>query len=432
MIREILVTTDLPRTEVIHRAFDFDGQQNIFSARNKDFHKIRRRQISPAFGLRYLRSLEPILHECTQILVQKIDEIIENPRAVKHGKVLPNGHIDIGHLSVCFTVDTIGEMAFGKSFNMVNEGTHPVVEMIGKTMKRCLPHHFVPWILPLDFSFLDYIHDRLAERKAVGTKGRADILQHLINAQQRQRDEGIVESGDEYGDMISGKLTDKALVTECAVFLVAGVDTSATVIGNTIMFLAKNPEKLARLREELSLATASNEEGVLPLLDQIRKLPYLSACINETLRIRPIVTTEVNEDMTINGYFFPKGTILLANYPHLHWSEEHFPQPNKYIPERWIPSESPFSPVPDNVFYAFSAGARSCVGKEFAMMNLRLVIATLILLYDMERVSQECEDDILEASPGPEEGTYVLRMSRRSKKAANIMRSDSGISVTSN
>lgn len=59
----------------------------------------------------------------------------------------------------------------------------------------------------------------------------------------------------------------------------------------TIMYLVKNPDKLAKLREELDLATASNTPGALPTYDQIRNLPYLTGCINESLRLRPVAAT---------------------------------------------------------------------------------------------------------------------------------------------
>ena len=59
----------------------------------------------------------------------------------------------------------------------------------------------------------------------------------------------------------------------------------------TIMYLVKNPDKLAKLRKELDLATASNGPGALPTYDQIRNLPYLTGCINESLRLRPVAAT---------------------------------------------------------------------------------------------------------------------------------------------
>lgn len=58
-----------------------------------------------------------------------------------------------------------------------------------------------------------------------------------------------------------------------------------------LMYLVENPEKLTKLRKELDLATASNSWGDIPSYDQVRSLPYLTGCINESLRMRPVAAT---------------------------------------------------------------------------------------------------------------------------------------------
>ncbi|KAG0340388.1 hypothetical protein BG004_006423 [Podila humilis] len=420
MIREILVTTDYPKS-IIHQGFEINNQHNLFSSRNKDFHKNRRRLVAPAFGLSYLRSLEPIMHECIGIMLQKVDELLENPRAVKGKKVLPKGQINICSFMMRLSLDIIGETAFGQSFEMVKDDVHPVPGQMAKTLKRCMQQAFNPWMkyfIPLDFSFVDFGAERVRVRRAAGEKGRrADLLQYLIDAQAKERANGNGETGHEYEDMIAGKLTDKAVETEACVFLIAGSETSSTAMTFTLMFLVQNQDKLAKLREELDLATACNAPGILPTYDQVRNLPYLTGCINESLRLRPVAATglprEVTEDVTMKGYFFPKGTILLAQLPHLHWSDEYFPQANKYIPERWIPEESPFPPVQDFTFYPFSAGTRNCVGKNFAMMEMRLILATLILTYDIDLVPNQREDYVQYITTALATESYVIKMKRR-------------------
>jgi cytochrome P450 len=57
------------------------------------------------------------------------------------------------------------------------------------------------------------------------------------------------------------------------------------------MYLVKHPKALKRLREELDQATVSNPTGALPSYDQVRKLTYLTACINESMRLRPVAAT---------------------------------------------------------------------------------------------------------------------------------------------
>lgn len=84
--------------------------------------------------------------------------------------------------------------------------------------------------------------------------------------------------------------------------------------------------------------------------------------------------------------------VLLAQLPALHHSNDYFPQANQYIPERWIPEESPFPPIQDFTFYPFSAGTRNCVGKNFAMMEMRLILATLTLYYDIGHIKGQRTD----------------------------------------
>lgn len=163
------------------------------------------------------------MHDCIHTLVRKVDELLENPRAVKGKKVLPKGHIDICSFMMRLSLDIIGETAFGQSFDMVLDDSHPVPGVMARTLKRCMQQAFNPWMkwfVPLDFSFADFGAERVRDRKAKGEKGRrADLLQYLIDAQVRERENGDGETGDDHADMVAGKLTDKAVETEACVFL---------------------------------------------------------------------------------------------------------------------------------------------------------------------------------------------------------------------
>ncbi|KAI1288872.1 hypothetical protein EDD11_009610, partial [Mortierella claussenii] len=236
-IREILATADYPKSE-IHEGLELYNQHNLFSSRNKDFHKNRRRLVAPAFGLQYLRSLEPIMHECIQVLLQKIDEVLADPTSVKAGtKILPQGQINICSFMNRLSLDIIGETAFGQSFQMVQHDDHPLPRQMAKSLKRSMQQAFNPWMrwfIPLDYSFIDFSKDRVEMRRARGEEGRrADLLQYLLDAQRQERELGQGETGDEYLDMISGKLTDRAVQTEALVFLIAGSETSSTAMTNT-------------------------------------------------------------------------------------------------------------------------------------------------------------------------------------------------------
>ncbi|KAF9996980.1 hypothetical protein BGZ80_005892 [Entomortierella chlamydospora] len=426
-IREILVTADYSKSE-IHEGLELVKQHSLFSSRNKDFHKNRRRLVAPAFGLQYLRTLEPIMHNCAKVLIQKLDQILSDPKSVTRGaKVLPQGHINICSFMNRLSFDIIGETAFGQSFEMVKDDSHPVPKQMAKSLKRSMQQTFNPWmrwLIPLDYSFIQFGRERVHHRKEAGENGRrADLLQFLIDAQARERANGNGETGDDYADMIAGKLTDQAVEVEALVFLIAGSETSSTAMTNTLMYLVENPSTLKKLRNELDQATASNPQGASPLYDQIRHLPYLTACINESMRLRPVAASglprEVDNDTVMGGYHIPQGTIVLAQIAQLHWSEEYFPEPRKFIPERWLLEETPFPGVgiDDFTFYPFSAGTRNCVGKNFAMMEMRLILATLILNYEMEHVPGQRTDYVQYITTALATESYVIKMQKREQRA---------------
>ncbi|KAF9943481.1 hypothetical protein BGZ65_000968, partial [Modicella reniformis] len=104
-------------------------------------------------------------------------------------------------------------------------------------------------------------------------------------------------------------------------------------------------------------------------------------------------------------------------FPQLHLNAEYFPQPNDYIPERWLPEEgeSPFPPVQDFTFYPFSAGTRNCVGKKFAMMEMRLILATILTRYDVGLVPRQRTDCVQFIATVLATGSYMIKMRKREK-----------------
>lgn len=183
-----------------------------------------------------------------------------------------------------------------------------------------------------------------------------------------------------------------AAVLAIDLFLV-GVDTTSVAASSTIYQLSKNPDKQERLFEEL--------KKVLPSIDDpinqnvLESIPYLRACIKETLRISPVTIANgrsLQSDAVISGYHIPKGTHVL--FPHLVVSnmQEYFPDPEKFIPERWLKKQEienlrecphagqkihPFVSLP------FGYGRRMCVGRRFAEIELNTLLAKIFRRYQV-------------------------------------------------
>jgi cytochrome P450 len=108
------------------------------------------------------------------------------------------------------------------------------------------------------------------------------------------------------------------------------------------------------------------------------KLPYFIACLQELQRISVILTLNLqritSEDMEIDGYFLPKGTIVVPQFPSVHVDEDVFPDPFKFDPTRHLDENGNF--IKDDRITPFSVGKRACLGESLARMELFLFSAT--------------------------------------------------------
>lgn len=174
------------------------------------------------------------MHDCIQVLLRKIDQVLDD----QNQKGRKGGQLNMSAVNVCsfmnrLSLDIIGETAFGQSFGMVLHDNHPVPKLMAESLKRSSQQVFNPilrLLVPVDNSFFKFGAERVQARKDAimkqaqdpsgGHEGRrADLLQYLIDAQERERVNGQGETGNAYEDMIAGKLTDKALETETVLFL---------------------------------------------------------------------------------------------------------------------------------------------------------------------------------------------------------------------
>lgn len=127
-----------------------------------------------------------------------------------------------------------------------------------------------------------------------------------------------------------------AAVLAMDLFLV-GVDTTSVAATSTIYQLSQNREKQERLVRELKQVLPHKDSPVDAQV--LENMPYLRACIKETLRMYPVTIANgrnLQSDAIISGYHVPKGTHVI--FPHLAVSnsEEYFPEPKKFVPERWL------------------------------------------------------------------------------------------------
>jgi cytochrome P450 len=198
----------------------------------------------------------------------------------------------------------------------------------------------------------------IEERRASG-EDRGDLLAMLLLAQ------------DEDG---SGGMTDRQVRDECLITFGAGHETTANALVWTWYALSQHPDIEARLHEELDTVLG----GRAPTLEDLPSLKYTEMVLKEAMRLYPPAwgtTREPVEDVTLGGYTVKKGETVFVNIYGVHMDPQYFPDPERFDPERFSPEAE--KSIPKYAYLPFGGGPRVCIGNAFAMMEAKLILATM-------------------------------------------------------
>ncbi|MEH2254167.1 cytochrome P450 [Nostoc sp.] len=200
----------------------------------------------------------------------------------------------------------------------------------------------------------------ILEHRQQAQTSRFDILSLLIKAKY--------ENGESMSD---AELRDNLLT-----LLNAGHETTATAIAWALYWIHQQPEIYQKVLHELQSLNTPD-----PLL--IAQLPYLTAVCQETLRIYPVVLFTFPRitlrSVNLRGYDVASGTYVTPCIYLTHRREDLYPQPEKFQPERFINRK-----YSSYEFWPFGGGSRQCLGQVFALFEMKLILATILLNYQLK------------------------------------------------
>jgi cytochrome P450 len=178
-------------------------------------------------------------------------------------------------------------------------------------------------------------------------------------------------------------LTDQELQGNVMVLFVAGHETVTYTLTWTLFLLTQHPAVYAAVMDELENVL----HGEAPTADQIGQLTVLDSVIKESLRLLPplpfLLMRQATENVELGSYPIPEGGLVVLSPLITHRLEERFPEPNRFLPERWLTIKpTAFEYLP------FGAGPRMCLGVGFAAQELRIVLAMLLQRFRLEHQPQ--------------------------------------------
>ncbi|PKX96022.1 cytochrome P450 [Aspergillus novofumigatus IBT 16806] len=197
--------------------------------------------------------------------------------------------------------------------------------------------------------------------------------------------------------------------------LLAGRDTTASLLSNLFFMLAKKPDIWDKLRAEVACL-----QGRTPTYDELRGLRYVQCCINESLRLHPVVPRNERQavrdtvlplgggDDGLSPVFVPKGTIVSYNIYAMHRRPDFYgPDAEEFRPERWEDGKL----QPRWGYLPFNGGPRICIGQRYALTEVSYVLVRMVQ-----------EFRVLESrDPGPWEESLALTLCSRNGTRVSLI-----------
>ncbi len=209
---------------------------------------------------------------------------------------------------------------------------------------------------------------------------RAAVARDLRELAERRRSENYEGNGDVLSLMLSARddeghpMTDTEVSDQLITMLLAGHETSATALSWAFACVLADEQVNARLLAEIEGARGPN--GALDPV-AVTKLDYLDAVIKETLRLRPIlpdVVRKLRSPLEVAGYEIPAGVNLMLSIYLAHRRAETYPEPARFNPDRFLGAK-----IDPNAWFPFGGGVRRCIGMAFALYEMKVVLAQLLL-----------------------------------------------------
>ncbi|KAG6364587.1 hypothetical protein INS49_006189 [Diaporthe citri] len=364
---------------------------NIISEEDRTHHGPVRRVLSHGFSDQNLRARESVITGYADTLIKQLRRLSMPPSDDEISFPGEKASVDMTAWYNWVTVDIISHLTFGEP-------------------SGCLEHaERDPWVGAMNSTVLDFISLQILAYLGLG-----GFLNRLVRAFMNTNRKHLNMAEPDLVEKILQKmdawnLSDDEILGNSAALLIAGSETTATLLTGLTYLLCKHPEAMVKLKREVRSKFMSDSEITLT---SVLELKYLLACLDEALRLYPPVpigplrtVPAGSGGVTIAGHMVPGGTdVAVWHWPMFHYSK-HWEKPMEYRPVRFL-QETPGGPrfAGDmrynnsngahsddrlDLLQPFNIGPRNCLGRALAYSEMRLVLARMIFNFDIELAEPE-------------------------------------------
>ncbi|XP_005184312.1 probable cytochrome P450 28a5 [Musca domestica] len=392
LIRRVLVTDfkhfhDNDASTMADKNTDFILGNNPFVLTGEEW-KERRAEITPGFTTNRIKTVFPVTNKVCQTMIDFIRQQM---------KIGNKDGIDGKDLSLRYTCEVVTDCVLGLSADAFANRPCPILDMTKNIFDQSfvfiayiLLTGMLPWIKkvkklrfipkPVEEFFVNLMENSLSMRKEQKQKGvnenRVDFINYMLHLQEKKN------------------LQIPELTAHTMTFLLDGFETTANVLSHCLLLLGRDPNRQQILRNEILAKLDSTDD-----FDTIMDLPYLDACIHETLRLFPPgafstkLCTESIEFENRNGKTLKinEGTTVVLPIHALMADEEHYENASSFEPERFL--DGGLKKYRDQGLYlAFGDGPRICLGMRFALTQIKGALVEIVRNFEI-RVNSKTRTD---------------------------------------
>ncbi|CAG7558796.1 unnamed protein product [Fusarium equiseti] len=343
---------------------------NLIIANHED-HKRQRKLLSHAFSQKALRGQEGLINHYVDLFIERLTQKAQQGEAVNM----------VAWYNFA-TFDLIGHLALGQPFGCLESGNyHPWVRRIFHTMKSV---SFSQALVRLGLR--DYIPMLTPKRLQKASDEHWQFTEHAAGARIDAKDTNsqdfmsyILRYNDERG------MSRPEILENSSLLIIAGSETTATLLSGATYFLLTNPDKYEKLVKEIRSTFASEDQITANAVDHLK---YLLAVLSESFRLYPPVAAGLPRITPaggefMEGYYIPEKTSVSVPQLPAYKSSQNFRNPEQFVPERWL-DDPLYSNDSRAVVQPFSMGPRDCLGKNLAYVEMRLMLTRLLWKFDLE------------------------------------------------
>lgn len=392
LAKKVLVSRNYPKAPIYKTmGSTVMGKYSMVILEGKEWATLRR-AFNPGFAPDFLKEMLSTMATKLERFLACVEEDID---ASKPTNVLKRAQT--------FTSDVIVSVAFGEDWG--GHDPHParmwISEMINQIYKVMLnpARRLLDWqvmrnIKTWESLLAQEMQNILKRRLEKGSSSQSKDIISIAIDQMKSENGSLTEQDKEY------------IVHQMKTFYIAGHDSTASSLSWATWLLSKHKVVLDNVRAELQENGVWTDLASPPTYEQLQKCSYLEAVVKETLRLYPPASslTRLTEDVTesYQGYALSGKMIMVSPFI-IHHHPLLWKEPEKFRPQRFLDGSEDDIP---SKFIPFSRGPRDCIGKNFAMLEVKLAVSALVARYDFECVDPN-EEIFVQITLLPKNGGQV-------------------------